>query len=47
MFNRPQCVKKLLERIEIVKPKRLFVISDGPRENVQSDYQLVKNVNKL
>ncbi len=47
MFNRPQCVKKLLERIGIVKPKRLFVISDGPRENVQSDYQLVKECQQI
>ncbi len=31
IFNRPYCTKQLLHAIAVVKPARLFVIADGPR----------------
>ena len=33
IFNRPETTEKVFEKIREVKPKKLFVIADGPREN--------------
>jgi len=33
IFNRPDITEQVLRRIALAKPKRLFVIADGPRPN--------------
>lgn len=36
-FIRPDCLEKQFEVIKQARPSRLFIISDGPRENVPTD----------
>ena len=33
IFNRPEHTSKLFEAVREVKPSRLFVVADGPRNN--------------
>lgn len=40
IFNRPDTTKKVFEEIRKAKPERLFVIADGPRQNVEDDIEL-------
>ncbi len=40
-FNRPNFTKRLIEKIREVKPLRLYVSSDAPRENNTDDIELV------
>jgi len=35
IFNRPQCTEQLVKALSLVKPTRLFVIADGPRNNFE------------
>lgn len=42
IFNRPDTTKKVFEEIRKAEPKRLFVIADGPRQNVERDKELCK-----
>ncbi len=42
IFNRPDTTKKVFEEIRKAEPERLFVIADGPRENVKIDNELCK-----
>jgi hypothetical protein len=42
IFNRPDTTKKVFEEIRGAKPERLFVIADGPRQNVERDKELCK-----
>ncbi len=37
IFNRPDLLKKTLSQIARVKPKRIFVVADGPRQNNLDD----------
>lgn len=37
IFNRPDCAARVLDRIAQSKPKKLFVIADGPRPNRPDD----------
>lgn len=39
IFNRPDKTKKVFEQIARAKPKKLFVIADGPREDFPADTQ--------
>ena len=45
-FNRLECTKKTFERIREVKPMRLYLLSDGPRENVSGEEEKVNAVRK-
>ena len=45
-FNRLECAKKVFERIREVKPARLYLLSDGPRENVSGEGEKVNAVRK-
>lgn len=36
-FIRPQCLKKVFERVREVRPKELFLYQDGPRDNHPED----------
>jgi hypothetical protein len=47
VFNRPDLARLVLTEISQVKPKRLFVISDGPRNNFKDDAELVKECRSL
>lgn len=47
MFNRPRCVKKLLEVLKQVMPRNIFVISDGPRNENPLDRQLVQECRNI
>ncbi|MGB5896286.1 MAG: hypothetical protein WBG58_19075 [Ignavibacteriaceae bacterium] len=42
IFNRPDTTKKVFEEIRKAEPERLFVIADGPRNNVERDNDLCK-----
>lgn len=37
IYNRPNKLERMLEVLRIVKPKRLFVIADGAREDAEGD----------
>ena len=47
MFNRPQLAILTLEAIRKVRPKKLFVIIDGPRSNRPNDKGLVESCRNL
>jgi len=40
IFNRPEYTKKVFNEIRKIKPKKLFLIADGPRENNLEDIKL-------
>lgn len=42
IFNRPDTTKRVFEEIRKAEPERLFVIADGPRQNVERDKELCK-----
>jgi hypothetical protein len=42
IFNRPQFTQKVFDEIKKVKPAKLYVISDGSRENNDSDISNVQ-----
>jgi hypothetical protein len=46
-FNRPSHTSKVFERIREVKPKYLFVVSDGPRPNHPDDAEKIMKVREL
>ena len=41
-FNRPDNISKVLDKIRDVKPYKLYVAIDGPRENITNDVPLVE-----
>ncbi len=41
VFNRPELTRKVLEKIREVRPKKLYVFSDGPRADKPLDAELV------
>lgn len=43
-FNRLECTKKTFERIREIKPTRLYLLSDGARENVSGEIEKVNAV---
>ena len=40
-FIRPQKLKQVFEAIRIARPKILFIVSDGPRENHPEDMKKI------
>ena len=46
-FNRPQLTERLLGILAQVKPRRILVVSDGPRPHVASDVEKCAAVRKL
>lgn len=46
-FNRPRLTKRLLEILAKVKPRRVLVVSDGPRPHVVSDPEDCAAVRRL
>jgi hypothetical protein len=47
IFNRPEHTKKVLEKIREVRPKKLYVIADGPRSDKPLDPELVLACRRL
>lgn len=47
LFNRPDLTSALLSRLELVKPKHIYVVSDGPRENVVGESAKVEECRNL
>lgn len=46
-FNRPDFTEQVLERIREIKPNRLYLFRDGPRNNNQSDVLQTNEVKKV
>ena len=44
IFNRIDCTQKSFECIRRVKPRKLYIASDGPRESIQNEKLKVKEV---
>lgn len=47
VFNRPNTTQKVFNEIRKIEPRQLFVVADGPRENVPTDQincQLVRDI---
>lgn len=42
IFNRPDVTERSFSQIREIKPKRLFVAADGPRETVEGEYEVCK-----
>ena len=47
IFNRPDKVKAVFERIRMAKPQKLFIIADGPRKNIATDIEKCKLCRKI
>lgn len=47
VFNRPELVERQFKTLEMIKPERLYLVSDAPRENVSSDYEKVDKVRRI
>ena len=41
IFNRPDCVKEIINSLRTVRPSHILIISDGPRKNVIGEEDLV------
>ena len=39
IFNRPDTTRRVFEAIRTAQPQKLFIAADGPRLNVESDYE--------
>lgn len=46
-FNRPDCIRKLIESLLVAKPDKLFVALDGPRQFCNEDIIKCKSVKDL
>lgn len=47
VFNRPHETRQVLERLKIVRPEKIYVAADGPREGRSEDQSLCEDVRKL
>ncbi|CAM4096214.1 hypothetical protein [Gillisia limnaea] len=47
IFNRPEITQKVFEEIKKQKPKYLFVAADGPRENINDDFEKCTSARKI
>lgn len=47
VFNRFDTAKKVFEQVRKVKPKKLFIIADGPRKNVKGETEKCDKVRKI
>lgn len=51
VFNRPDCTRLVLNEIKKIKPQKLYIAADGPRENNLSDILICleakKNIDRL
>jgi hypothetical protein len=47
IFNRPNVTKRVFERIRAIKPSRLYVAADGPREFKNGEYELCQEARSI
>lgn len=47
VFNRPDTTKLVFERIRAIKPTRLYIASDGPRQSKQFESEIVEEVRSI
>ena len=47
IFKRPDVTKVSFEQIKAVKPRKLYVVSDGPRSTVKDELQLVEQTRRI
>ena len=47
IFNRPDTTKKVFEKIREIKPSKLYIISDGPRENNSADIEKINETRNI
>lgn len=47
VFNRPDTTERVFKVIRQVKPKQLFVASDGPRQEKEGDEEKIKQVRNI
>ena len=47
VFNRPDTTIKVFEKIQQIKPKRLYIASDGPRMNLVGEMEKVIKVRQI
>ena len=47
VFNRPVPTKQVFDRIKIVKPPRLYIACDGPRDRNHLDLSYVEQVRMI
>ncbi len=46
-FNRPDTTEQVFQKIREVKPLKLYVAIDGPRENKEGEAELIEKVKKI
>jgi hypothetical protein len=47
IFNRPDLTRVVFEEIKKAQPSKLYVVSDGPRENIKGECDLVNESRKI
>lgn len=47
VYRRPELTSRILERISAVRPKKLFVIADGPRANIRGELERVRRTREM
>ena len=47
IFNRPDTTQKVFDAIKKAKPKQLFVVADGPRENKEGEKEKCEQARKI
>ena len=45
VFNRPDCTRQIMERLNVVRPARLYIAADGPRSKAEA--ALCRDVRRL
>lgn len=47
IFNRPSTTQKVFDQIKILKPAKLYISADGPRNNIDSDKKLCEEARRI
>lgn len=47
IFNRPETTRQVFEKIKAVKPNKIYIIADAPRENFPSDIEKCKETKAI
>ena len=47
VFNRPETTKKLFNEIKRIRPQKLFITADGPRDGMPNDLNKCKKVREI
>ena len=47
IFNRPKNVKRIIKILEEIKPSKIYISADGPRNNKTGDLKLCHQTRKL